>query len=684
MSFVNPLFLFALATAALPILYHLVRRIQAKQVQFSSLMFFKMTPREVVRRRRIQHWLLMVMRCVLLGLLAFAFTRPFIPRDQIPFVSQRENQSVVLLVDNSFSMRYSDGGQSLMDSAREAALGKLDEAAGDDEYAVIAFSDKSVQLTPLDGDLAVHRNAISSLIEPSYRSTDFYSSVRLAEEVLEGARFDNKRIVLISDIQQTGWQGAFENWKLKKEIDFEIVNLGNAERENTFFDGFSLIERRVDGSVVHRFNARVASTHEEQLPINTVDLLIEGDKVEEQRVGGDELQRASFQYKAPREGAFLGHVELEADGLLADNIRYFSFSVENKPQLLGIGGSARDVSKASYYLDRAFNQGEQALYTFNVARPGEVNTSSLRDQQVVFIASAAPSASEITALQRHVDEGGGLVISFEDEVDISAYNRLLGSLGIGRISELVRSRTELGYDAIIGEVDLKHPVFSVFAESGSGAIFRPRFRRFARVQPDSSAIVLGRYDSGEPFLIEKEVGKGRVLLYTSSLSPIWTDFTINEMYIPFLYQLVKYALSANAVKQEYVIGETVRLEGRPGEELDVRAPGDQLFKVVIDESGQGFFRETEVPGHYTAAGAGAQVTFSVNVNPEESFLAAKDAEEAYGAVVPPPDEVPMTVEEARLVELDDEERQQKFWRFVIFLMLLLFVLETIIANRKTR
>ena len=155
------------------------------------------------------------------------------------------------------------------------------------------------------------------------------------------------------------------------------------------------------------------------------------------------------------------------------------------------------------------------------------------------------------------------------------------------------------------------------------------------------------------------------------------------MYIPFLYQLVKYGLSTNSIRQEYLVGETVRLEGQPGEEWDVRAPGDNLFKVLLDESGQGFFRETDIPGHYTAAGSGNQVIFSVNVDPGESLLAIKDAEEAYGAVVPPPDDVPLTVEEARLVELDDEERQQKFWRIVIFLMLLLFALETFIANRKT-
>ena len=648
-------------------------------------MFLKMTPQEVVKRRRIQHWLLMLMRCALLGLLAFAFSRPFIPKDQIPFVSAREDQSVVLLIDNSFSMQYAENdGQALIENAKDAALSSLSSAAGEDEFSVIAFSDRTAQLTPFDTDLAVHRNAIEGLIEASYRTTDFYTAIRLAEDVLSEARNQSKRIILFSDIQQSGWQGAFENWKLNADIDFEIVNVGVDGAENSFVDGFSLLERRVEGRVVHRFNARLGATEEDEIPLSTVELQIAGSTVDEQRVGGGELQRASFQYRAPREGDFTGSIRLEEDNLSLDNVYYFSFSVDNKPALLGVGGNERDISRASYYLSRAFNQGDQALYDFNIPGSNAVNPGVLRNQQVVFLSPASLSGSEISALQRYVEEGGSVVVSFEESVDVSSYNRFFADLGVGEVSEIVRARTEQGYDAIIGEVDLKHPVFSVFAESGSGSIFRPKFRQYARLAPDSTASVLARYDSGDPFLVEKEVGLGRVLVYTSSLSPTWTDFIINEMYIPFLYQLVKYSLAANSVRQAYVIGESVRLEGRPGEEWDVRGPGNNLYKVPIDEGGQGFFQETEFPGHYSAALGSEQVLFSVNVDPREAVLTGRDPAEAYGAVVPPPDDVPITVEEARLVEIDDEERQQKFWRYVILLIVLLYALETFVANRITQ
>lgn len=680
MSFLSPIFLIALATAALPILYHLVRRVQAKKVQFSSLMFLKMTPREVVRRRRIQHWLLMAMRCFLLALLALAFARPYIPRESIPFVSQREDRSVVLLLDNSYSMQYGD----LLERARAAAREKLGEAAGEDEFAVIQFSNEMQQLTPLSSDLALHQNVIENVVAPSYRTTDFYQPLRLAEEVLSEANHNNRHIVLISDLQLNGWKGAFENWKLDPTISFEVVDVSEAAPANTFVEDFGISEKRSAARLVHRFDARLGTSEETENEVLNMMLEIEGETVGNAEVPVSTIRRSSFQYSAPREGFFQGNVRLPEDALPVDDTRYFTFSVEGRPVLLGLGGSRRDPAHAVYYLDRAFNQGDQSIYAFVASQPASISRSTLQEANVVFLSSGNPQEREINALKSFVQAGGSLVISFGEQADVAGFSNLMQGLEAGTVEGFVQARTVQGYDAIIGEVDMRHPVFSVFATSGSGSIFRPRFRRYAQITPDSTASILGRYDSEDPFLFEKEIGQGKVLVYTSSFSPAWTDFSINEMYIPFLYQLTKYALETRSDQRQFTVGELVRLEGPANSSWDVRAPGGDIFKVEMDSEGQGFFEETEIPGHYVAARGNEQRYFSVNVDVEESMLEKRDAEEAHGAVVPPPDDVPVSVEMARTIELDDEERQQKFWRYVIILIVLLYLVETTLANKRRK
>lgn len=639
-----------------------------------------MTPKEVVRRRRIQHWLLMAMRCALLGLLAFAFARPFIPRESIPFISQREDQSIVLVIDNSYSMQYDD----LFEQAKAAAGQKLDEAAGDDEFAVILFSNETRQMTPLSSDVALHRNVIENVITPSYRTTDFYQPLRLAEEVLTEAQHNNKQIILISDLQLSGWKGAFENWKLDESISFEVIDLKADAPSNVFVEDFSISDKRSAGVLVHRFDARYGAVGDAGQQSVTVGLEIDGSEVEQASLPASSVRRSSFQYNAPREGFFQGSMRLPADGLAADDVQYFTFSVDRRPALLGLGGSRRDASHAVYYLDRAFNQGDQSIYEFTESRPASISRTLIRDANVLFLSSGNPLEREVNTLKAFVEEGGSLVVSFSGQASAPAFSRLLQTLEVGTVEDIVRASSVQGYDAIIGEVDMRHPIFSIFATSGSGSIFRPRFRQYARISADSSASVLGRFDSEDPFLIEKELGRGKVLVYSSTWSPEWTDFPINEMYIPFVYQLTRYALQTRTDQRMYNVGDLVRLEGPQGTSWDVRGPDDTIFKVEMDSEGNGFFEETELPGHYVAARGNEQRFFSVNVDVAESVLEGRDAAEAYGAVVPPPSDVPVSVEMARTIELDDEERQQKFWRYVILCMVVLYVLETVLANRKRK
>ena len=97
MSFITPLFLAAGLTALVPVLLHLVRRLRAREVPFSTHMFLEATPIQRVRRRQLQDILLMLLRAAALVLLALLFARPFIPPEELPFLLETERESVAIL-----------------------------------------------------------------------------------------------------------------------------------------------------------------------------------------------------------------------------------------------------------------------------------------------------------------------------------------------------------------------------------------------------------------------------------------------------------------------------------------------------------------------------------------------------------------------------------------------------------
>src|SRR5438876_12401124 len=108
MSLLAPIFLFGALAISLPVLFHLIRRSTREKTPFSSLMFLLPSPPRLTRRSRLEHILLLVLRCAVIGLLALGFARPFIKKAVEVEPSPADARRMVVLVDTSASMRRAD------------------------------------------------------------------------------------------------------------------------------------------------------------------------------------------------------------------------------------------------------------------------------------------------------------------------------------------------------------------------------------------------------------------------------------------------------------------------------------------------------------------------------------------------------------------------------------------------
>src|SRR5712671_2317635 len=106
MSFLNPFFLIGSLVLAVPVLIHLVRREKSEVIRFSSLMFLLKVPKRSVRQQILKNLLLMLLRLLILGLLVAAFMRPYLSDSSTPAAAEGQGQGTVMLLDNSYSMRY--------------------------------------------------------------------------------------------------------------------------------------------------------------------------------------------------------------------------------------------------------------------------------------------------------------------------------------------------------------------------------------------------------------------------------------------------------------------------------------------------------------------------------------------------------------------------------------------------
>src|SRR5215207_8854920 len=108
MAFLTPFFLVGLAAIAIPVLVHLVQREKKRVIEFPSLMFVRRIPYQSVRRRRIRHWALLLLRAAAIALIVAAFARPFTRQGSIAAAGGGGAREIVILLDRSASMGYGD------------------------------------------------------------------------------------------------------------------------------------------------------------------------------------------------------------------------------------------------------------------------------------------------------------------------------------------------------------------------------------------------------------------------------------------------------------------------------------------------------------------------------------------------------------------------------------------------
>src|SRR5262245_48548654 len=135
MNFLAPAFLAGLAAIAVPVIIHLINRERKVVIEFPSLMFLERIPYKSVRRQKIRHLALLILRCIAIALLVAAFARPFFAKHQAAITGTGARELVVLL-DRSSSMGYADRWDRAKDAARKA----ITSATATDHVTLVVFA----------------------------------------------------------------------------------------------------------------------------------------------------------------------------------------------------------------------------------------------------------------------------------------------------------------------------------------------------------------------------------------------------------------------------------------------------------------------------------------------------------------------------------------------------------------
>lgn len=673
MVFLTPLFLLGLFAALIPVAIHLIRKEKPPKLLFSTVRFLKKTSRKLVLFQQLQQLLLMALRAGLIALLVFAFARPLI-NQSVARLLDSDPQSAVLLFDISMSMRYED----VFDEARDQALNLLNDFNAGDEVALVTFDESVGMVREFNTDLDSVR-ALLREIGPGYGATSFMPALRLANQLLESSRFENRALYLISDFQQAGMESVEEDWKLAPGVRFSGIDVGRPESVNLTLTDVRSPEQLLEDELEQQILARVRSTGTLFRERAEVNLLVNGQVVDSQSVELDDRSErvVTFSAEFPEQGSHIGRIQLVGDDFSADNSWYFTVDVRPGIRVLLVNGEASDqwFDDEGHWFSLAVSSSGESPFRLQAMEPADLSAAALRQNDVAVLLNVGGlNNSQAEDLGEYVRGGGALLIAPGDQVVPERFNQQFADISPAALQ--APDMADVGDYVVIADYDRRHPVFRSLDTDWSA-----RFQDHWRLSPNPEADVLMQFDNAMPALVEQEFGDGKVLLFASAMDLEWNNLALQGLFLPFIHETLRHLVQPEFKQRSYQVGDRFSVDVN-GSRLvtEVQGPNGE----ALEFGNENFVVEASEPGIIRAEVDGAEQNFAVNANARESTLARVAVATLTDAIINPDTDV-VRSREVQMAELVEElERPQRIWWWILGLVMLLLLTESVLANRTYR
>lgn len=691
-SFANPLLAWGALAAAIPIAIHLLQRRRPRPHPFAAIELVRRSQQRNVRRLRLRRLLLLMARTSILLAIPLALARPqFTAAGDVAAASARGPAATAIVLDASLSMTWADGGKSLFERAKEDSRGVLAGLQAEDSVTVLICDGSSPQAAAPSFDRAAARRRIDEA-QPSFLASDLTSCVAAAAQALGESPLAAKRIHVATDLTAAAWRldGPPPTVATEEgDVHPEVVILDAArgkELPNYAITELSIAPAPEVGPRSQSFTVTVRNFGDAPMSDLAAELVV-----------GDEIVAKSFldlpaqgtaskrlSYRFAKGGAYTGVIRLAPDGLRADDERAFAIQIPPDLRALVVNGAPSPIRyrDEAFFVEAALRAGGAAPIAVSTVDAESLPAQDLSAFDLVLLLNVQAPAPDVAArLADFVEDGGGLFLSLGDRVDPDDYNAVLEKV-LPRPLHLLKAAAEPGREdqrpARFMELEYEHPIFQIFSGGSDGGLLSARTWRYFLLHPGTGgkSAVLASYDDGAPALVEGSRGRGRILLYTSTVDRDWSDWSIQTSFLPTIQQAAAYLSRTleERHQRELVVGSSLALDAPEGIQL-AAARGPDRRELDIGDGGIG---PIERPGLYrvfdTAGDEREELSFAAVLDQRESDtrrLEPRELEAWFGG-----DRL-----QIERTPLQQRQRETPLWSLLAVVAILAFVSEGVLIRR---
>lgn len=583
MNFLNPFVLFGLVAASIPIILHLINLRKQKTIEFSTLKFLKELQKSSIKKLKIKQWLLLLLRTLLIIFAVLAFSRPTI-ESSLPGFTEYSNTSMIILLDNSYSMDISDENGSRFRQSKKIATTLINSMKEGDQAIVLPLA----TVNPLRSYAwSTSKDQLKQKLEEIRIGTsksNLATNLKFSSILMKEANNLNKLVYLVSDMQSNIITELDTNKYFDKDISLLVANVGRNSKK--VFSNLSIDSARITSTIIQKdrpieIEVFIKNHSGRKVTDNLISLDYNDTKVAQRTVDIAPNETKSFVISAPYSGNGIvkGNIQLESDELLPDNNYYFAFNIPKQPFVTIFSDGNNLFLDAILKNMQTINAISGYTYIQNVRefQPGK--------EKVLIVSKDEVNKNDLSELS-NLQSNNAKIIFFAPKNNLTEFTSNSDRLGIS-IKEIAK------YDvnpAEFTKVDKLHPIFSgifIGETANKKEVESPSIRVEIPSQNGRSII---ETQTGN-FLSQHDMGNSTILYYSVPLNTEWSNFPVLGIFPSLLYKSITYL---NTSYDENIEGKVSQNTLLISEDLS----GSSKLNILTPDGNESFAEASKVANNY--------------------------------------------------------------------------------------
>lgn len=525
-----PIALLGLLGLAIPIYLHMRHKPRAEKYRFPALDFLMKAQRKRKRRFRVEQWLLMLFRLIIVSLLAFLFAKPFVD-EHFGQVGAGGSRPLIMILDDSVSMMVQPGGKTLFSSARETIADLIDSRSGGSPTLLLPAS---APTSLIDRESADALRGIEATLVPTTQAATLDQAYQTALDQIEAREWSQATIRILTDGSLSAWDKLPTKKPDSVEVIYSALN-NNASIRNI---GIATVEQAPGDQGAVEISLTNGSIRSQDVMLK----LSSNQGTMQQGLRLDAYGRGTHRFGVASPVPPTLNISVPADDFPLDDTFIYVPRDMSTIRILIVDGDSNPeaVRSESFFMKNALGADESSDYGYaiEVVSPSGLTRASIADVEVICLLNVDAPDTEV--LGEAMAQGKGIFLAMGHLMDFERWNAFLKQQEL-EIWEPRQFSNPMPID--IKQFD--HDFFKPIEERewrnylGDAGVEQIRLVSVGRSRFDIPLTL----PDGTPLLLAKDLNPGRMMIWTSTVDLGWTNFPIQGGYVPFIRQAMAYLAS---------------------------------------------------------------------------------------------------------------------------------------------